>query len=174
MPVMSIVMFLDDVLRKTKDQSLIIEGVALFKSLNENNRVILLTDDRERTDIWMKTNNLAKKLDDIIEISATELDNPELRQIDQIRSSGKIEFVVTANVTIAGQLLEVGTPVLVFLNPKYARPEFRPGSREGIRSWASITEELDKQQKLYDTDQRAKEEEPTPDGYVDEVDDPWS
>lgn len=171
---MSVVMFVDDVLRKTKDQSLIIEGVALFRSLNETNRVILLTDNRERTDIWLKTNNLAKKLDDIIEIASTELGNPEIRQIDQIRSSGKIEFVVTANVTIAGQLLEVGTPVLVFLNPKYTRPEFRPGSREGVRSWASITDELDKQQKLYDTDQRAQEEEPVPDGYTDEADDPWS
>lgn len=161
-------------MRKPKDQSLIIEGVALYKSLNETNRVILLTDDRERTDIWMKTNNLAKKIDDIIEVAKTELDNPEIRQIDQIRSSGKIDFVVTSNVTIAGQLIELGTPVLVFLNPKYARPEFRPGSREGVRSWASITEELDKQQKLYDTDQRTKEEEPTPDGYTDEADDPWS
>lgn len=171
---MSVVMFVDNVIRKTKDQSLIIEGVALFRSLNETNRVILLTDNRERTDIWLKTNNLAKKLDDIIEIAPTELGDPEIRQIDQIRSNGKIEFVVTADVIIAGKLLEVGTPVLVFLNPKYARPEFRPGSREGIRSWATITEELDKQQKLYDTDQRAKEEEPAPDGYTDEADDPWS
>ena len=171
---MSVVMFVDDVIRKTKDQSLIIEGVALFKSLNETNRVILLTDNRERTDIWMKTNNLAKKLDDIIEISETELGDPEIRQIDQIRSSGKIDFVVTADVTIAGKLIEVGTPVLVFLNPRYARPEFRPGSREGIRSWETITNELDKQQKLYETDQRAKEEQPVPDGYTDEADDPWS
>lgn len=171
---MSVVMFVDNVMRKTKDQSLIIEGVALFRSLNETNRVILLTDNRERTDIWMKTNNLAKKLDDIIEISPTELDNPEIRQIDQIRSSGKIDFVVTSDVAIAGKLIEVGTPVLVFLNPKYTRPEFRPGSREGIRSWTDITNELDKQQKLYETDQRAKEEEPVPDGYTDEADDPWS
>jgi hypothetical protein len=167
-------MFVDNVMRKTKDQSLIIEGVALFRSLNETNRVILLTDNRERTDIWMKTNNLAKKLDDIIEISQTELGDPEIRQIDQIRSSGKIDFVVTSDVAIAGKLIEVGTPVLVFLNPKYTRPEFRPGSREGIRSWETITNELDKQQKLYETDQRAKEEEPVPDGYTDEADDPWS
>jgi len=150
----SIIIVVDGVMRKTKDQSPILEGVALYKSLNENYRVLLVATHRERTDIWMKTNNLAKKIDDIVEI-----EHDEFRQIDSLRSRGKIDFVVTDNTDLTKRLLEVGIPVLAFLNPRYVRPEFRPDGRAGVRSWDSITEELDKQQGLYEEDQRLSDPE---------------
>ena len=130
------------------------EGVALYKSLNETNRVILICEDAERTDIWLKTNNLAKKLDDIIGIVDTPLDRPKLLTVESIRSKGKIDYVVTEDTELARQLIEVGVPVLVFLNPRYTRPEFRPDGREGKKSWVDINEELDRQQGLYDDDAR--------------------
>jgi hypothetical protein len=130
------------------------EGVALYKSLNETNRVILVCDDAERTSVWLKTNNLAKKLDDIVAVVDTPLDNPNLLTIETIRSKGKIDYVVTEDTELARQLIEVGIPVLVFLNPRYTRPEFRPDGREGKKSWEIITEELDRQQGLYSEDPR--------------------
>ena len=151
---MSVVVFVDGIMRRERDQSIIMEGVALYKSLNETNRVILICEDAERTDIWLKTNNLAKKLDDIIGIVDTPLDRPKLLTVESIRSKGKIDYVVTEDTELARQLIEVGVPVLVFLNPRYTRPEFRPDGREGRKSWTDINEELDRQQGLYDDDSR--------------------
>lgn len=151
---MSVLVFVDGILRRDRDQSIIMEGVALYKSLNETNRVILLCNDAERTDVWLKTNNLAKKLDDIVAIVDTPLDNPRLLTIESLRSKGKIDYVVTEDTELARQLIEAGIAVLVFLNPRYTRPEFRPDSREGVKSWEKITEELDRQQGIYDEDPR--------------------
>jgi hypothetical protein len=151
---MSVVVFVDGIMRRVRDQSIIMEGVALYKSLNETNRVILVCDDAERTSVWLKTNNLAKKLDDIVAVVDTPLDNPNLLTIETIRSKGKIDYVVTEDTELARQLIEVGIPVLVFLNPRYTRPEFRPDGREGKKSWEIITEELDRQQGLYSEDPR--------------------
>lgn len=155
---MAVLIFMDGVIRKERDQSIIMDGSALYKSLNENYRVLLLAKDRERTDIWLKTNNLAKKIDDIIQIEDSPLGDNDLRTVESIRSKGKVDFVVTDNPDLAKQLLEVGITVMVFLQPRYARPEFRPDGRAGVKSWDAITEELDKQQGLYLDDERLAED----------------
>lgn len=151
---MSIIVTFNGIIRRDRDQSMITEGTHLYRSLNETNRVLLLTDNRERTDIWLKTNNLSKKIDDIIEVSDPTAPNAVFREIEAIRSKGKIEFVVTEDPELAKDLIEVGIPVLVFLNPKYTRPEFRPDGRPGVKSWDKITAELDRQQGLYTEDPR--------------------
>jgi hypothetical protein len=151
---MSVVVTFNGIIRRDRDQSMITEGTHLYRSLNETNRVLLLTDNRERTDIWLKTNNLSKKIDDIIEVSDPTAPNAVFREIESIRSKGKIEFVVTDDPDLAKSLLEVGIPVLVFLNPKYTRPEFRPDTRTGVRKWEEITTELDRQQGLFTEDPR--------------------
>lgn len=161
---MSVIVFLDGVIRKNKDQSIIMEGASLYKSLNETNRVIILADDKERADVWLKLHNLAKKTDDIVEVVDSPLDNPVLLTIEMLRSKGKIDYVVTEDTELTVKLLERGINVLVFLNPRYTRPEFRPDSRGGVRSWADITTELDKQQGLYDEDKRLREDAVTEDG----------
>jgi len=151
---MSVVMFVDGIIRRERDQSIISEGSKLYKTLNENNRVVLVTKDAERTEIWLKMHNLGTKLDDIQEIVDTPLPEPELMTVEVIRSQGKIDYVITDNSVLAKRLLESGFQVLVFLNPRYARPEFRPDGREGKKSWEEITEEIDKQQGLYSEDTR--------------------
>jgi len=155
--IMSVLIFLDGVIRKPRDQSIIMDGAAIYKSFNENYRVMLLTEDKAKTDIWLKTNNLAKKLDDIIEIDQSPLGDSDMRTVKALRSKGQIDFVVTDDSELARRLLEIGIAVLVFLNPRYAKEEFRPDGRTGIRSWVLINEELDKQQGLYDEDVRLSE-----------------
>jgi rRNA-processing protein FCF1 len=155
---MSVLMFVDGVIRKERDLSIILDGSALYKSLNENYRVILLTDDKEKTSVWLKTNNLAKNMDDLWEVEDSLLGDSELRAIETIRSKGKIDFVVTNNLDLAKSLIEVGILVMMFLHPQYVRPEFRPDGRSGVKSWQAITEELDIQQGLYDEDKRLAEE----------------
>lgn len=151
---MSVLVFLDGVIRRRADHSIILDGAAIYKSFNENYRVLIVTDDKEKTDIWLKTNNLAKKIDDIVEIEDTPLGDVEFHTVERERAKGKIDFVITEDIDLTKRLIEVGIPVLVFLNPRYTRPEFRPDTRTGIKSWELITEELDKQQGLYIDDNR--------------------
>jgi len=151
---MSVVVLLDGVIRNLRKQAPISEGVLLYKTLNELNRVIVLADDKERTDIWLKKNNMAKSLDDIVQISDSVVEEPRLASIKGILSKGRIEFVVTDDSDLAKALLELSINVLVFLHPRYAKPEFRPDGRAGVKSWEAITEELDKQQGLYTEDPR--------------------
>lgn len=150
----SILIFADDVIRNPRDQSPITPGIALYKSLNETNRVLVIAENREKTEIWMKTHNIAKRLDDIVQLVDDPARETKLSTVDFIRSKTKITAVVTADSDLTKQLLEQGITVLVFLNPKYARPEFRPDGREGVKSWNAIVEELDKQQGLYSEDTR--------------------
>jgi hypothetical protein len=158
---MSVLIFLDGVLRKTHDKSPIFEGLNLYKGLNEVNRVLVLVDDQEKAELWFKANTLNAKLDDIMGPSKIKSDNPKLQQVLDCQSKGKIDLVVTEDSDLAKDLLERGFTTLIFISPKYSRPEFRPDSRSGIRSWTQILGELDRQKELYNEDVRLQEEDPS-------------
>ena len=154
---MSVLIFMDGVLRKPFDKSPLFEGLNLYKGLNEVNRVVVLADDKEKADVWFKKNTVNAKLDDIVGPSRVVSDNPKLQQVLDCQSKGKIDFVITDDSDLARDLLERGIMTMVFLSPRYARPEFRPDAREGVKSWDKITEELDRQQGLFLEDSRVEE-----------------
>lgn len=154
---MSVLIFLDGVIRKNADKSPIFEGLNLYRGMNEVNRVIILTDDKEKSDIWFKQHTLNAKLDDIVGPSKIISDTPHLQQVLDAQAKGKVELVVTSDSDLAVLLLERGIPTMVFLHPRYVRPEFRPDAREGVDSWNNILEELDKQQGLYSEDPRVED-----------------
>lgn len=156
---MSVLIFVDGVIRKERDLSIILDGSALYKSLNENYRVILVTEEKEKAEVWLKMNNLSQKTDDIVQIMDSPLGDNKFRTVEMLRSKGKIDFVITDDLDLSKQLLEVGILTLVFLHPRYVRPEFRPDGRLGAKSWLEITEELDKQQGLYLDDARITDED---------------
>jgi len=155
---MSVLVFVDGVIRRPADHSIILDGSAIYKSFNENYRVLLITDDKEKTDIWLKKQNLAKKIDDIVQIEDSPLGDNAFRTVERERSKGKIDFVMTDDVELTRKLIEAGIPTLVFLNPRYTRPEFRPDTRTGVKSWEAITDEMDKQQEIYREDVRLSED----------------
>ena len=82
------------------------------------------------------------------------LEDPDIEQVKYVRSQGKVELVVTSDTELAKKLLEIGLDTLLFLHPTYLRPEFRPDGRQGIRSWAAIEEEIDKQIEMIREDPR--------------------
>jgi hypothetical protein len=153
---MSVLIFLDGVLRKPHDKSPIFEGLNLYKGMNEVNRVLVLVDDQEKAEAWFKANTLNAKLDDIMGPSKIKSDNPKLQQVLDCQSKGKIDLVVTEDSELAKDLLERGFTTLVFISARYSRPEFRPDAREGIKSWTEIINELDRQQELYTEDPRTE------------------
>jgi hypothetical protein len=149
---------MDGVLRKRRNQDPIFEGMLMYRALNEFNRVIAVTDNKDQADVWFKTKSLVHKIDDIFELEDKKAVNPGLRAVEVLRSRGKVDLVVTDSADLAKDLLEVGVPVTVFLSPQYARPEFRPDGRPGVKSWAAITAEMDRQQGLYMDDVRISDE----------------
>lgn len=150
---MAIVMFVDDVLRSSTG-SPIYQGLALYRMFNEDVRVVLLTDDREKTHRWLLEHRI-NTFDDLVDRNVPGvLDDPDLQQVKYCRSQGKVELVVTANVELAKKLLEIGLDTLLFLHPTYLRPEFRPDGRQGMKAWADIENEIDKQIEMIKEDPR--------------------
>ena len=151
---MSIVMFVDGVLR-SQTGSPIYQGLALYRMFNEDVRVVLLCDDYAKTNRWLLEHKI-NKMDDLIDYSVPGvLNDPELEQVKYCRSQGKVELIVTADTDLAKRLLEIGLDTLLFLHPSYLRPEFRPDGRQGMKSWAAIEEEIDKQIEMMKEDPRA-------------------
>ena len=150
---MAIVMFVDDVLRSSTG-SPIYQGLALYRMFNEDVRVILLTDDRDKTHRWLLEHRI-NTFDDLVDRNVPGiLNDPDLEQVKYCRSQGKVELVVTGNVELSKKLLEIGLDTLLFLHPTYLRPEFRPDGRQGMKAWADIEEEIDKQIEMIKEDPR--------------------
>ena len=146
-------MFVDDVLRSSTG-SPIYQGLALYRMFNEDVRVVLLTDDREKTHRWLLEHRI-NTFDDLVDRNVPGvLDDPDLEQVKYCRSQGKVELVVTGNVELAKRLLEIGLDTLLFLHPTYLRPEFRPDGRQGVKAWAEIENEIDKQIEMIKEDPR--------------------
>ena len=150
---MAVVMFVDGVLR-SETGSPIYQGLALYRMFNEDVRVILLTKEREKTHRWLLEHKI-NKIDDLFDYNLPGvLDDPELDQVKYCRSQGKVEVVVTADLDLGKKLLQEGLDTLLFLHPTYLRPEFRPDGRQGVRSWAAIEAEMDKQIEMIKEDPR--------------------
>lgn len=150
---MAVVMFVDGVLRSDTG-SPIYQGLALYRMFNEDVRVILLSNEREKTHRWLLEHKI-NKIDDLFDYNLPGvLDDPELDQVKYCRSQGKVDVVVTADLDLATKLLQEGLDTLVFLHPTYLRPEFRPDGRQGVRSWAAIEAEMDKQIEMIKEDPR--------------------
>ena len=149
----TIVMFVDGVLRSHTGTP-IYQGLGLYRLLNENNRVILLCNDKPKDDVWLKSNKI-NKLDDLIGLDIPAMtDFPEWRQVEYCRGMGAVEMVFTSDPKLANKLLQSGITAVVFLQPTYIKEEFRPDSKIGKRSWNDIVEEVTAQQDNHREDPR--------------------
>jgi hypothetical protein len=150
---MAVLMFIDGVLRNHK-KAPIPNGMMLYRSLNENNRVLLISSDKDKDDTWLKQHKIFK-FDDIVGVDIPAIgDDPEYRQVEYVRGLGPVEYVVTSSPELAQKLLVAGVTAIVFLNPVYVDERFRPDSRKGVRSWAEVSQEIEKQQEAYNEDPR--------------------
>lgn len=130
------------------------DGLALYRTLKETMAVIILCEDKDKADRWMRENKL-NKVDNIVDQTIPGVvDDPAFRQAEWCRSQGPVDYVVTADVDLAKKLLEFGFRTLLFLDPVYLDHKFRPDTRTGVRSWADIKAELEKQNDLYLEDKR--------------------
>lgn len=149
---MAVLMYVDGVLSNRGVANK--DGLALYRTIQEKMAIIILCENKEKTDRWLKENKLMKT-DNIVDYSIPGvIDDPEFRQAEWCRSQGPVDYVVTSNVELSKKLVEFGFRTLLFLDPVYLDHRFRPDSKEGRKSWTELQAELDKQQDLYLDDPR--------------------
>lgn len=153
---MAFLMFVDGVLR-SHTGSPIYQGLALYRVLNDHNKVLLLCDDKDKDETWLKAHKINKVDDFIGRDLPLPGQNPALRQVEHCRSQGPVELVITSDPELSKELLAIGVTSLMFLHPTYLREEFRPDGRFGRKSWDAIVQEIAEQQDTYRDDSRVQE-----------------
>ena len=151
---MAVLMFLEGVLRNS-NQAPIQQGMLLYHSLKEKNRVLLLCSDKDKDDNWLRQNKI-NKYDDLVGYENIPAlgDHKEYRQVEYVQSQGPVDFVITADPLLAAMILTKGITTLLFSNPVYISEAFRPDSRKGSKAWQSIVDEISKQQDMIKEDPR--------------------
>lgn len=149
-------MFIDHVLRSQLNTP-IKQGLSLFRTLKEKDRVLVLCSHRERDDRWLKENKI-NLVDDLIGPDVPFLEKRiELRQVQYCRANWPIDLVITGDPEVAKELLESGMTTMLFLHPSYISEKFRPDSRKGVKPWAELTEEIIHQQESVVEDYRIQD-----------------
>lgn len=153
---MATLMFVDHVLRSHINTP-IKQGLNLYRTLKERDRVLLLCSHKERDDRWLKENKI-NLVDDLIGPDVPFLEESiEFRQVAHCRANWPLDLVVTGDPEVAKRLLEAGITTMLFMQPAYISEKFRPDSRQGIKPWAEMTEELIKQQESLVEDYRIQD-----------------
>lgn len=149
---MAVLIYVEGVL--SRKNTPIKDGLGLVRTIQEKHAVILLCEDKAKTEHWLRENRLAR-IDNIVDYDIPAPgDDVELRQAEYCRSLGPIDYAITSNTDLASKLLEQGFRVLLFLDPIYLDHRYRPDTVDGRRSWSDIKTELNKQADMYLDDPR--------------------
>ena len=150
---MATLIFVDHVLRSHLNAP-IKQGFALYRTLKEKDRVLLLCTHKEKDDRFLKENKV-NLVDDLIGPDVPFLEESiEFRQVAHCRANGPVDLVITGDPELATRLLNAGITTMLFMHPSYISEKFRPDSRQGVKTWAEMTEELIKQQESVIEDHR--------------------
>ena len=132
-------------------------GLALFHALKHVHKVaIATTDTKESARRWLDQNGVTG-IPYLLTPKDPEADYVGLR-LEQMRQLRRLDvdlaLVVDADPRVAKAALHEGITSLLFTHPRYARPEFRPDARQGIRAWQDIESEVEHENERRKTDVR--------------------
>jgi hypothetical protein len=124
------------------------------------NRIIIMSSSSDaETTYWLNTNKIVE-VDDVIDSSAgLATESLQERQIKLARSRGNVDLFITANPELWAFAFEMGIPSVMFGQPSYLRPEFRPDAPSRVRSWTQIEEAVIKQNIARTNDARLNRED---------------
>lgn len=151
---MKILVELDGVLRNDSDAP-VATGVLMVGTLTVYNKIILMSAlDRRATEYFLNSNKVVD-VDDIID-SSVGLEGEDLgeRQINHARALGGIDLFITGNPRLWAYAFDMGIPSVMFGQPSYLRPEFRPDAPKRIRAWDAIEKSITEQNIKRTTDAR--------------------
>lgn len=147
---------LEGVLRSHNGGAPIVEGITLYHALCEHNTVVLATsDDRAAAEHWLMVEKLRRHVlvvDSSVAIRDNDIRAGQLRHVAGI--GRRIEMLVDPSPSRCAQAMANGITTLLFSQPRYQRPEWRPDADKGMRPWGEITAELEKQAEVEAEDTR--------------------
>lgn len=156
---------LDGVLRRITDhQSLDPNGRLLFEGMKNLGRITFLADGftRERKFIehFLKFHRITEYINIDISLPSDGADTVARRmtQVNRLRRTGPVDFVVEPDPRIAAALLADGIPTLLYLHPQYTVPSWRPDYTGNLRRWDDLVAETERQENLR-ADEDLKEKE---------------
>jgi hypothetical protein len=136
-------------------------GIRLLEALGEHYKVVLATDEAnpDFVEHWLKQQGLTDFYGVLVNRLKTEvdLDHTQLRcaQFARMRGSGfQVDFVVDTDPAVITHVMQQGFVGMLFAHPQYLRPEFRPDSERGQKTWAEIEAEQEHQAVLRSGDVR--------------------
>jgi hypothetical protein len=134
---------MEGVLKHPETGARCVDGITLYASLVSMDDVLLFTSEpREELEHWMAENGVPRGEAGIIEDSVTFVDD-RVQSLRHARLSGYgVDVVVAADPWLVRAAFEEGFTALLFLNPAYARPEWRPDTEQGVKTWESISHQV--------------------------------
>ena len=156
---------LDGVLRRINDQAALNpNGLMLFEGLKPFGRVTFFADgysrDRNVIEHFLKFHRISDYVDIDITVPSDGADTVarRLTQINRLRRTGPVSFVVEPDPKVAAALLAEGVPTLLYLHPQYTVPSWRPDFSGRLRRWDDLVTETERQVSLR-ADEDLKEKE---------------
>jgi hypothetical protein len=145
----NVAMVVDGVLRAPNDNAAIMSGALLYHSLVKSHRLTLIIDSmaKEKVQYWLRMNGFVDHAGEVY----YEVEDPEdtvarrKQQIQKIRQHGGLSFVVESETDVAEMFYGMGIPCMLYVHPKYMKPEHRPGWEATVTPWNSLVDTVRKE-----------------------------
>lgn len=148
----------EGVLKMPNDESPIMAGILLYKSLCQSHRVSLILDgnNRQRLQYWLVVNSLTDHVGEVY----WEKSDPEdrvkrrLNQVNRLKREGPLSMVIEADMDVVAALFKSGTPSMMYMHPTYLHPDFHPSAKTVVTPWADLYAEQKRQREARAADDR--------------------
>lgn len=151
----------EGILKQPADNSVIIPGLLIYKSLVKDHRVSLIIDSaaKEKVQYWLIMNGLTEHVNEIYwdETDPENTADRRIRQIARLRKQGPLSLVYESDTSAATKLFQSQIPVMLYLHPTYTHPDFRPGPSKEPTPWNDLLTEKVRQQEARATDTRLQD-----------------
>lgn len=140
---MNIVIFMDGVIRGGFGQPLR-GGVALYRALAAEHRLLLVGADEEADKHWLAEENLTDYAH-LTHLDPLDVEDQIIwRTLSTVRARGRIDLIIIANPALASECFTLGYETMLYVSPAFARPTWRPDARkeQGATPWQAFTEEV--------------------------------
>jgi hypothetical protein len=151
---MQIIVELDGVLR-TDEGTPIPIGIVMASTLTVYNKLTYLSSGtKAEAELWLNTNKIVD-FDNVLDKSIALVGEDLVeRQLKYARANGPVDLFITGNPSHWAFAFDLGIASVMFGQPSYIRPEFRPDMPRNIRKWSDIESAVAKQNAARTTDLR--------------------
>jgi hypothetical protein len=154
----------EGVLRRVVSGTKIQQGVDLYYGLATRTKIVLVTDELEKTgelQYWLKVEGLHEHVSVIwSDIVLSRMSTPLARE-RQLNgySQGVIDLVVEPDPNVSAHLVTAGYSTLTFTHAAYSLPEWRPDFEFEVVPWDSLAKQVANEAYLRATDTRKDDDD---------------